>query len=160
MLRFKITILACIIMAVLVPLTDIGAVSKDSPFYTHFIYIAFHNGYLHYIINAWSLLVMHNLFRWYRVLTAYTFAVFISYVAAPPQPMVGASLFTCFFFGLIALYLWHKSRLALILTAALMLLTCFLPGYAGIQHVMAFSFGFLFSLIEGYIRRFRHYLNP
>lgn len=32
MLRFKITILACIIMAVLVPLTDTGAVSKDSPF--------------------------------------------------------------------------------------------------------------------------------
>ena len=157
--RFWITIAVCIIMAFLVPLTDALAVSNDTPPYTHFLYIVGHDGYLHYIINAWSLLVMHNLFRWYRVLAAYAFAVLLSYVALPAQPMVGASVFTCFFFGFTAPWLWRKERMLLILTVSLLLLTCILPGFAGIPHCAAFAFGVTFSFAEFYVNRIRHYLK-
>ena len=151
--------MACLIMALLVPLTDVLAVSPTTPLYTHLLYLVGHDGYLHYVINAWSLLVMHNLFRWYRVLSAYAFAVLISYVAAPPQPMVGASVFTCFFFGFTAPWLWRKDRLLLILTVSLLLLTCILPVFACIPHVAAFSFGLVFSIVEFHIHRLNHYLK-
>lgn len=153
------TIIVCLVMALLVPLTDRLAVSHDTPLYTHFLYIVGHDGYLHYIINAWSLLVMHNLFRWYRVLAAYAFAVLLSFIALPAQPMVGASVFTCFFFGFTAPWLWRKERLLLILTVGLLLMTCVLPGFAGIPHVAAFSFGLAFSFAEFYVNRIRHYLR-
>ena len=91
--KFRITLIVCIFMAALIPNTDELAVSDNSPLYTHFVYILGHDGFLHYAINAWSLLVIHNLFRWYRVLTAYLFAVLVSFVALPAQPMVGASVF-------------------------------------------------------------------
>ena len=157
--KFRITLMVCLLMAVLVPNTDKLAVSEESPVYTHFVYIFGHDGFLHYIINAWSLLVMHNLFRWYRVLTAYAFAVLLSFVALPAQPMVGASVFTCFFFGFTAPWLWHKERTLLILTVLLLLLTCILPGFAGIPHVAAFSFGFVFSYTESFVRNISNYLN-
>lgn len=146
-------------MALIVPLTDLLAVSRTSPLYTHFLYIVGHDGYLHYIINAWSLLVMHNLFRWYRVSSAYIFAVLLSFVALPDRPMVGASVFTCFFFGFTAPWLWRKERTLLLLTVGLLLLTCVLPGFAGIPHVAAFAFGVVFSFVELYINLLRHYLK-
>lgn len=157
--RFKITIVVCLLMAAIVPFTETLAVSDSSPLYTHFLYIAGHDGYLHYIINAWSLLVMHNLFRWYRVTAAYAFAVLLSFIALPQQPMVGASVFTCFFFGFTAPWLWRKERTLLILTVALLLLTCILPGFAGIPHVAAYAFGTAFSLAEYLLNRLRHYLR-
>ena len=159
MKRFRITIAACILLAVLVPFPEYLAVSHDTPLYTHLAYVFGHEGWLHYIINAWSLLAMHNLFRWYRVISAYLFAVALTFFALPPQPMIGASTFTCFFFGFTAPWLWRKERLALFLMVVLLLLTCILPGFAGIPHVTAFSFGVVFSLAEGYTRRIHHYLT-
>ncbi len=157
--RFRITITACLILLLNVPFTEHLAVSDDSPLHTHFLYMCGHDGYLHYVINAWSLLVMHNLFRWYRVIVAYLFAVLLSFIALPEQPMVGASVFTCFFFGFTAPWLWHKNRLVLILTVCLLLLTCILPGFAGIPHVAAFAFGVAFSFVESYVKTIRHYLK-
>lgn len=159
MTKFRITIIVCLLMLAAVPFTERLAVSDTTPLYTHFLYCFGHSGYLHYTINAWSLLVMHNLFRWYRAATAYFFAVLLSFVALPDQPMVGASVFTCFFFGFTAPWLWRKERLLLILTVGLLLLTCVLPGFAGIPHVAAFTFGVLFSLIEFQVKRLRHYLR-
>ncbi len=159
MTKFHVTIVMCLLMALLVPFTDILAVSEDTPLYTHFLYVAGHDGYVHFAINAWSALVMHNLFRWYRVLAAYTFAVGVSFLGLTAQPMVGASVFTCFFFGFTAPYLWKTECTLVILTVALMLLTCILPGFAGIPHISAYLFGVLFSFLESYIRRIRHYLN-
>lgn len=159
MIRFRITLATCLLMLIFVPFVDKFAVFVDTPLYTHFVYVFGHEGFLHYIINAWALLAMHNLYRWYRVLAAYAFAVLLSFIALPGQPMVGASTFTCFFFGFSAPWLWRKERFLLILTIALLLMTCVLPGFAGIPHIAAFSFGTVFSLTEGYIRRLRHYLK-
>ena len=157
--RFKITIAVCMLMLAAVSFTDLLAVSHGSPLYTHFVYVFGHDGYLHYIINAWSLLAMHNLFRWYRVTAAYAFAVLLSFVALPAQPMVGASVLTCFFFGFTAPWLWRKERMLLILTVGLLLLTCVLPGFAGIPHVLSFSFGLLFSFAEGFVHSIISYLK-
>lgn len=157
--RFRITIVVIILMLLVVPYTGQLAVSDSSPLHTHFLYMCGHEGYLHYIINAWSLLVMHNLFRWYRVVAAYLFAVLLSFIALPAQPMVGASVFTCFFFGFTAPWLWRKERLVLLMTVGLLLLTCILPGFAGIPHVAAFAFGTCFSFAELYIKLIRRYLK-
>jgi hypothetical protein len=146
-------------MALIVPWTDWLAVSKDAPLYTHFVYMAGHDGYLHYAINAWSLLVIHNLFRWYRVLAAYLVAVLISFIALPAQPMVGASVFTCFFFGFMMPWMWHKQKILLLLTVALMLLTCILPGFAGIPHVVAYVFGGAFVFAEDFVWNTYHFLK-
>lgn len=147
------------VMAGLLPFSSQLAVSHDTPLYTHFVYVFGHDGWLHYTINAWSLLAIHNLFRWYRVVAAYLFAVLLTFVVLPDQPMIGASTVTCFFFGFTAPWLWRKERLALFLMVALLLLTCILPGFAGIPHVLAFTFGTVFSLCEGYIRRIHKYLH-
>jgi hypothetical protein len=157
--KFRITILACLLMLLAVPFTEQLAVANGTPLHTHLLYVVGHDGYLHYLVNAWSLLVMHNLFRWYRALSAYLFAVLLSFIALPDQPMVGASVFTCFFFGFTAPWLWVRERLVLILTIGLLLLTCVLPGFAGIPHVASFSFGVLFSFGESYVRRIRQYLS-
>lgn len=157
--KFKITIFFCLLMLAVVPFTEYLAVSDSSPLYTHFLYNFGHDGYLHYTINAWSLLAMHNLFRWYRVTAAYLFAVLLSFIALPAQPMVGASVFTCFFFGFTAPWLWRKERLLLTLTIGLLLLTCVLPGFAGIPHVAAYAFGSFFYFLEFLTNRTRHYLR-
>ena len=157
--KFRITILAIAVLATLIPNTDELAVSCDSPLYTHFVYVLGHDGFLHYSVNAWSLLVMHNLFRWYRVLAAYSFAILLSFIALPAQPMVGASVFTCFFFGFIAPWQWRKDRKLLCITIGFLLLTCVLPGFAGIPHVAAYAFGTAFSFSEAYFRNINNYLK-
>ena len=159
MLRFRLTIALCAVMAVLVPFTPVLAVSPATPPYTHLVYVLGHDGWIHYAVNAWSLLVMHNLFRWYRVAVAYGLTVLISYIALPPQPMVGASVFTCFFFGFAAPWLWRRERLAVIMTIGLLLLTCILPGFAGVPHVVAFASGVVFSTGEGIVREIKGYLE-
>ena len=146
-------------MAVCLPYADILAVSDTSPTYTHFVYMAGHAGWLHYAVNAWSLLVLHNLYKWYRVLSAYIIAVFISYTLLPAQPMVGASVFTCFFIGFWAVYLWHRDKLAVILSIALLALTCILPGFAGVPHVAAYIYGVLFCETERRVWRIINYLK-
>lgn len=159
MKRFHTTIAACILMILLLPLADRLAVSHTSPTYTHFVYMAGHANLLHWAINAWTLLVLHNLFRWYRVTVAYAFAVLVSYILLPPMPMLGASVFTCFFIGFAMPHLWTKSRLTVGMTVALLLLTCILPNLAGVQHVAAFTVGILFSYSEGFCRNMSNYLK-
>ncbi len=148
MRRFYFTWTVLVLMAAAVPHTDRLAVSATSPAYTHFLYMAGHAGWLHYAINAWTLLAFHNLFAWYRVLAAYLCAVIISYILLPAQPMVGASVFTCFFIGFYAIYMWYKDKVITLMTIALLALTVVLPGFAGIQHVAAYITGLLFSYAE------------
>ena len=139
---------ACILMAAAVPYTSDMAVSTTSPTYTHYVYMAGHAGWLHYLVNAWSLLILHNLFCWYRVLAAYIGAVAISYTLLPDQPMVGASVFTCFFIGFWAVFSWYKDKLSVLMSLGLLALTCILPGFAGIPHIAAYTLGLMFSVME------------
>ena len=135
-------------MAAALPFPEVFAVSNDSPTYTHFVYLLGHAGVMHWLINAWTLLVIHNLLRWYRLIAAYLWTVGISYVLLPDQPMVGLSVFNCFFIGFAAPCLWRKDRLAVVLTAGLLLLTCVISGFAGVQHVVSFAAGVIFFFGE------------
>lgn len=159
MRKFRITIALCVIMAFVVPIPGLFAVSETSPAYTHFIYMLGHAGWIHYLINIWTLLVLHNLLRWYRVIVAYGWAVLESYVLLPDQPMVGLSVFNCVFIGFVAPWLWRRDRLTVLLTIVLLLLTCVVSGLAGIQHVASFCFGVVFCLAEGKIRSLCNYIR-
>lgn len=159
MRRFSFTIVMCAVLAAAVPFTGSLAVSASSPAYTHWAYMLGHAGWLHYAINAWALLVVHNLLRWYRVLAAYLMAVAESYVMLPDEPMVGLSVFTCFFIGFSAPWLWRLDRLAVLQTAALLILTCIMPGFAGIPHVASFASGVAFCFCEGWVRGMKDYLK-
>ena len=146
-------------MAFVVPFPETFAVSADSLQYTHFVYLFGHASWLHYIINVWTLLVLHNLLRWYRVLTAYLWSVLLSYILLPDLPMVGLSVFNCFFIGFAAPWLWRRDRMTVILTMCLLLLTCVVSGFAGVQHVASFGFGVVFCLGEWKIRSLREYIR-
>lgn len=159
MKRLYITIIICVLMGVMVPCTEQTAVSKTSDTYTHYIYMIGHAGWLHYAVNTWTLLALHNLYRWYRVLTAYIVAVVISYILFPPQPMVGASVITCFFIGFWTSYMWRKETLGVLMNIALLILTCLLPGFAGLPHLATYSTGLIFGLIEKSVWRIRNYLK-
>lgn len=159
MSKFYASIALCLLMGLAAPYTDLLAVSETSPWYTHYLYIIGHNGFLHFLINAWTLLVLHNLLRWYRVVAAYLWAVFISYILLPDIPMVGLSVFNCFFIGFATPWMWRRDRLTVFLTLGLLLLTCVVSGFAGLQHVTSYSFGFLFCLSEWKIREILEYLK-
>lgn len=159
MRKFRITIIVCLLMALAVPFADILAVSYTSPTYTHYIYIIGHGSWLHYAVNVWTLLVLHNLFNWYRVLFSYALAVAISYVLLPELPMIGASVITCFFIGFAAPYFWFKNRTAVLMTTCLLALTCILPGFAGLQHVVVFFSGLSFFFVERYVKSIKQYLR-
>ena len=118
-----------------------------------------HAGWLHWLVNAWTLLVLHNLMCWYRVLAAYILAVGVSYFLLPAQPMVGLSVFNCFFIGFAAPWLWKRNRPALLMTVGLLLLTCVMSSFAGVQHVVSFLSGAVFSMCESYIRSIRDYIK-
>ena len=153
MKKFYATITACLIMAFLVPMADYMAVGRDTPLYTHYIYMAGHAGWIHYTVNAWSLLILHNLFRWYRVLAAWLWAVAVSFIYLPEKPLIGASVITCFFIGFYLRRLWAKDRLTASMTVGLIALTCILPGFAAFAHVSAMIIGLLFYYAEMGIRR-------
>ena len=159
MRRLYITIFASFIMLLLMPLADSMAVSEISPLYTHYVYMFAHGGLLHLTVNVWALLVLHNLYTWYRVSASYLWAVAMSFFLLPSQPMLGASVITCFFIGFIMPYMWRKSRLTVLMTVSLLLLTCVLPGMAGVQHVASFVFGLGFCYAEGLVRDFIKYVS-
>ena len=119
-----------------------------------------HAGLLHWAVNSWALLVLHNLFRQARLFVAYVLAVIASFVPScspyaatalqsPSQhPVLGASVITCFFFGLLMPSLWRKDRLSACMTAALILIAFFIPGIAAFHHLLMFLSGIAWSYIE------------
>lgn len=159
MIKFYASIAACLLMGLAAPYTDLLAVSATSPTYTHFLYMIGHASLLHYLVNAWTLLVLHNAMRWYRVIAAYLMAVMEGYVMLPDKPMVGLSVFNCFFIGFATPWLWRRDKLTVLLTIALLLLTCLVSGFAGLQHVASFCFGLLFCLSEWKVRAIINYLK-
>lgn len=156
MVGFKITIVVCLLMALAVPYTELLAVSDNSPTYTHFVYMLGHAGWFHWLVNAWTLLIIHNLLRWYRVILAYIVTVSISYVLLPEQPMIGLSVFNCFFIGFAAPWLWRKDRTAALMTVGLLVLTCLMPGFAGVQHIVSLINGIAYCYAEGLIRALKN----
>lgn len=167
MKRLYITLAACILMAFLIPFAPVlalrpvcGGISVTS----HFLYMFAHASLLHWLVNTWSFLVLHNVLRWYRLLVAYLLAVAISFVpatvpAGSPAGVIGASVITTFFFGFIAPYYWHRNKSIPLMMAALIVIGCFLPNIAAAFHAVPFIVGIAYWYIERTLRSIRAYLN-
>ncbi|GEM_PF-1119172 len=157
MTKFYITLAFCLLLIPFIAHTSWFAVGASTALYTHFVYMFGHSGWLHWAVNAWSLLMLHNAIRWYRLLAAYVLSVLLSFVYLPALPVVGISVFVVFLLGMAATQIWRRDRWALGLTMGLLLMGCFLPGFAGVYHVVMFCLGFAFYRLERLVRRFVNY---
>ncbi len=131
----------------------------DSPLCRHLVYMFSHASFFHWLCNSWSLLVFHNIFRPSRLIVAYVLSVLVSFLPLSNLPVLGMSVVVCFFIGFAARYLYRKNRLGLSLTLAILVGSCFLPGFAGLYHIIMFICGFLYYPIEGLFKRISHYVN-
>ena len=169
MIRFYLTLSAVIIMAALIPSAEDMAVSQNSPLTSHLCYMFGHANILHWAINSWALLVLHNLFRPSRLIAAYILAFAISFLphfsfviyhlsfSPTGASVIGASVITCFFFGFLAPHLWHKDKLSACMMVALIVIAFFIPGIAAVPHLLMFLAGLAWYYIEYIIRSFRHF---
>lgn len=161
MTKLYLTVAAIIVMAALIPLAPLMAlppVEEDS-LIRHFIYMFGHASLLHWAVNAWALLVLHNLFRPSRLIAAYLLAVLISFLPhfsfSEARPIIGASVITCFFFGMLASHLWRRrERLSPYMMAALIIIAFFIPGIAAMPHLLMFLAGIMSYHFERLLHSF------
>lgn len=146
-------------MLPLVPHAELFAVGASTPFYTHFVFMVGHAGWIHWACNSWSLIVLHNIIKWYRLLVAYICSVMLSFILVLDKPVIGASVIVTFLMGMLARQLYIKSKLSFYLTVSLLVFSCFLPGFAGIYHIILFLLGVGFYRIEFFVRRILGYIN-
>lgn len=161
-IRLYATALCCTAMLAAIPFAEIMAVTASAPIYTHFIYMFAHANIFHWLVNSWSLLVLHNAFRWYRCAAAYIIASAVSFVPflVAAKPTVGASVFTCFFLGYIAPHFWAtRQRSVVLITASVLALGLFLPGIAAALHITLYLAGIIFYYIERTIRSIHAYIT-
>lgn len=162
MYRLYFTISLCIVLLALLPFPQYLACSPSSPLYTHFVYMFGHATVLHWLCNSWSLLVLHNLFRPSRLIVSYILSVAVSFLPSLGglgAGLIGISVIVCFFIGFMSRYLYRKNRSAFIMTAALLFLSCFLPGFAGYYHIIMFTLGVLYFPVEGFFLRLFNYIT-
>ena len=151
MKRLFITVVTVLAMGFLIPLAPLLAVSDTSPVYTHFVYMFGHANFLHWLINGWALLVLHNLFRPYRLEATYIFAVLISFIpgiSGDTDGLLGASVVTTFFFGFYTPHLWGADKLTALMTLAIILVGFLVPGIAAWPHLLMYLCGVGFFFIE------------
>lgn len=171
MIKLYLTIAAAVGMAALIPLAPSMALQPvDGGSLQHFVYMFGHATVLHWVVNAWALLVLHNLFRPSRLLVAYVIAVLISflptfvlYAATPLQlmkPILGASVITCFFFGMLTTHLWRQGeRMSACMMAALITIAFFIPGIAAMPHLMTFLAGSTWYCLERLYYNFINFID-
>ena len=169
MTKLYITAIAVCIMACLIPIAPLMAVSVGSPFYTHFTYQFAHAGIMHWLINAWALLVLHNILSLPRLAVAYTVSVlitfsplssFLSPLTSHLSPLLGSSVITCFFFGFLAPYFWRKGeKLTASMMLALILVGFFIPGMAALPHLLMFLSGIAWFFIERLVANIRQFVQ-
>lgn len=157
MTKLYITLLACALMLPIIPFSKYVAAGTTSPLFTHFVFMFGHASVLHWLCNTWGLLMLHNLFKWRRLITAWGLSVILSFVFIPDKPVLGASVFVAFFMGLIAVQQFRRDKTAAILTLLILVISCFLPGFAGSYHIILYLAGMLSFYIERVFKNFADY---
>lgn len=161
-IRLYATALFCVAMLAAMPFAEILAVTASAPMHTHFVYMFAHANIFHWVVNSWSLLVLHNAFRWYRCVASYIVAVTASFLTfmVDEVPTIGASVITCFFLGYIAPNFWiNRQRTTVIMTAAILILGFAFPGIAAALHVALYVAGLIYYGVERTIRSIRTYIT-
>lgn len=164
MKRLYITAATVFGMALLIPMAPWLAVSDNSPLYTHFTYQFAHAHIMHWIVNGWALLVLHNVLRIHRLAIAYILSVLLSFTSTvssgSPAGTLGSSVITCFFFGLLAPYFWRKGeRLTAVMMLALIIIGFFISGIAAMPHLIMFLSGIVWFFIERIYRSIVLFIN-
>lgn len=136
------------LMALVISLAPVMSVSQTSPLYTHFVYMFAHANWMHWLINSWGLLMLHNLYNLQRLAVAYVVAVALSFVYYPALPVLGASVFISFFTGFMFFWLYKKRRHVFWQVLALLIFGCFIPHIAAAYHIIMFVAGLIYNRIE------------
>ena len=138
-----------------------------------------HASSLHWLINAWSLLVLHRYATPTRLLAAYLCAVAASFIPSfslssllPPlrspeyslssllsphssllevRPLLGFSVIIFFLLGSLPR---RSVRRYIIATAPFLLLSFLVPGMAALHHLLMFLAGIAFAQISSCVQRF------
>jgi len=151
------TLLPLVLMLPIIPLHSLMAVSPDSPGYTHFVYMFGHASLLHWLVNAWALFVLHNLYTVSRWIVAYLCAVVLSFVYYPSLPVLGASVFVSFFSGFMIFWLWHKHRLVFWQLLLLIAIGFLIPHIAAMYHLVMLVAGMAYNRIEWLIADYKYH---
>lgn len=159
MKNLYITFSFCLIILPLILLRDRLACMPGAPLYRHMLYMFAHASAIHWLCNTWSLLVFHNLFRPSRLITAYSLSFLVSFLPLSKLPVLGLSVVVCFFLGLAARYLYSTNPIGMFLSLVLLVGSCFLPGFAGLYHIVMFVLGFLYLSVECFFKRISNYIN-
>lgn len=149
----------CLIILPLIALRDRLACLPCALLYRHMLYMFAHASVIHWLCNTWSLLVFHNLFRPSRLIAAYGLSVLVSFLPLSKLPVLGMSVIVCFFLGLAARYSYRTNPIGMFLSLALLVGSCFLPGFAGLYHIAMFALGFLYLPVECFFKRISNYIN-
>jgi membrane associated rhomboid family serine protease len=144
-------------MGCLVPMAGSMASSDESPFYTHFVYMFGHANFLHWIINGWAMLVLHNLFRPHRLEVCYLLAVILSFIpniSGDSDGLLGASVITTFFFGFLTPHIRRTDKTSAYMMLALILVGFLIPGIAALPHLLMYLCGIGYFCLEGLLLHF------
>lgn len=166
------TTASVLVMLLLLPLASAMAVSPESSCLTHFIYMFAHANIIHWLFNAFSLIVLNRVVNVHRCIAAYLASVIISFLPyiQPSHPVVGMSVIIFFFTGFITscLLRYYRNRhlrisssyKTMIFQIALILALGFvIPNMAASYHLLAFISGFLYSYAERELRYLFSFLN-
>lgn len=165
MRKIELSLFALLIMLLLVPVHSVLAVSASSPLYTHFVYMLGHANYLHWAVNAISILCLIPLYTARRMIIAYTASVLLSFIPSSliphPEsiPIVGASVIVCFFVGFMSVWLWKCRRLTFWQLVLFTVITVFIPNVATGYHIAMFIVGLIANRIEYLINDFKNFIS-
>lgn len=150
-------ILPILLLLPLIPLHSRMAVSPDSALYTHFVYMAGHANIIHWLINGWTLFVLHNLYTVSRLIVAYILSVALSFVYYPDRPALGASVIVAFFTGFMLIWLYQRRRLVFWQLMILIVVGFFIPHVAAMYHLVMMAAGLIYNRLEWLAADYRYF---
>ena len=173
MQKFIASLTTALLMLFLIPFAPTFAVSASAPLYTHFIYMFAHANILHWLFNAWGLLIMHKLFTPSRCITAYLIAIAISFLPSSPfTPLnphppstgglggsLGFSVILFFFIGYLIFFFRKRNKTAFLQVILFIIIGFFIPNMAATYHLLAFLSGAIYFKIETLILDISHFIK-
>lgn len=155
MKKVEVVLFLVLLMAFLIPAHATLAVSRQTPLYTHFVYMFGHANVFHWIVNSLSLVLLTNLVSLPRMVAAYASAVAVSFLVYDDMPVVGASVLVCWLVGFMSLWLWNKRRRAFWQIAIVTVIMFFVPGIAAMHHLAMMAAGLIANRVEYLIADFK-----
>jgi membrane associated rhomboid family serine protease len=176
MKKFIASIIVALLMFPLIPFASVFAVSASAPLYTHFTYMFAHANILHWLINAWGIIIIHKLYSPSRCIAAYLIAVTISFIpllggtrgtfsifnfqfSIRATPALGFSVILFFFVGYLIFLFRKQNKTAFLQVILFIIIGFFIPNMAATHHLLAFLSGAIYFKIETLILDISHFIK-